>query len=43
MSQEELNYILKMLDEGSFSKAAEKLYTSQPSLYLQGKRLRATG
>ncbi|RYD05060.1 hypothetical protein N752_11430 [Desulforamulus aquiferis] len=32
MSQKELNYILKVLEEGSFSKAAEKLYISQPSL-----------
>lgn len=32
MSQKELSYILKVLEEGSFSKAAEKLYISQPSL-----------
>lgn len=32
MSEKELSYILKVLEEGSFSKAAEKLYISQPSL-----------
>lgn len=39
MSQKELNYILKVLEEGSFSKAAEKLYISQPSLSEYIKRI----
>ena len=39
MEERELNYIMKIIEEGSFSQAAQKLFISQPSLSQYIKRL----